>query len=257
MNKLHINIIASGDGYQETAAWAAPTYVRQVGTIATVSVFVPEGEAHSDLLRAHSEKFAFRICTFPFVPTAKVKFTTQLKCQGFSFAISQIRNEDLVLFVDADTCCLRSFNLPSKWESAVLRGDIGLVPNRLNFHEQNPKVPWYLLPEEQLAYLNSGVILASMNTADIFKQFLELSSMPEFSLGRFNDQLVINYIIGKFCRHRLLLMDKAYNTEAKLIQADTIIGHFLGGAGDLGKRNRKEKHKAKCLNILTQQGLGL
>src|SRR6266446_2781123 len=104
---LRVAMIASGKDYQEAAAWAAPTYARQLPVAESVSVLVPEQEDAVELLKAHSEKFQFSIQRFPFCTVSKHKFTSQLKCQAFWFAVSQLQPGELLFIVDSDTYCRR------------------------------------------------------------------------------------------------------------------------------------------------------
>lgn len=243
-------IVVSGVPYQEAAAWAAPTYCWQVNPPEAVCVVVPEGEAVLDSLKAHSLEYGFRIKRFPLKVVSERKYTSQLKCQGFLAAVSELKTGELLLLVDADTYCLKRLSVLPEVRSAVLAGKIGLVPDILNHHFQNPAEPWYLTPKERRTYVNSGVILASRKSLDMFKTFRRLSDQRRFLHGPFNDQKVINFALGKFFGDRLLLLGSDYNGIRNQISPTTIIGHCTGGAGFLGAQPRRLAHLGICAELL-------
>jgi hypothetical protein len=252
---VHVAIIASGKDYQEAAAWAAPTYTRQVVRPDYVSVLLPRRERPSALLKTHAQKFGFKIRQFPFRPVGEAKFTSQLKCQAFCFALSESRNGEILFLVDADTYCVKPLTLSSDIQSAILGGKIGLAPDIEDRHFRAPTAPWYLNPEERTTYVNSGVILASRASLDMFKTFRKLSRQPPFLHGPFNDQKVINFSLGKHFRNRLLLLSEIYNAINNRTSSATIIGHCPGGAGRLGSHPRKQVHLGICAGLLNSNGL--
>jgi hypothetical protein len=243
-------MIASGEDYQEAAAWAAPTYARQVARPARVSVLLPRGETPLPLLKAHARKFGFKIREFSFRPVGETKFTSQLKCQAFWFALFHSRPGEILFLVDADTYCLKPLKLSAGIQSAILGGKIGLAPDIEDRHFRSPADPWYLTPEERTTYVNSGVILASRASLDMFKTFRGLSRQPPFLQGPFNDQKVINFALGKYFRNKLLLLSEAYNAIDDRVSSATIIGHCPGGAGRLGSHPRKQVHLRICAGLL-------
>jgi hypothetical protein len=250
---LRLTIIASGKAYQDAAAWGAPTYLVHTERPDLVTVLVPEQESPSDLLIRHADKYGYTIEKFPLRIVIEQKYTSQLKCQGFCHAVSKIINEDLLLLVDADTCSMRPLNFSQETRAGVLSGKIGLAPNRIDFNRGvNPAKPWYLRPDERTTYVNSGVILASRGSLDMFECFSHLSGRPDFLRGRFNDQKVINFALGKYYKDRLWLLDRAYNTKDQLLSDETIICHYLGGAGSLGAQPRKEAHEKMCARLLNE-----
>jgi hypothetical protein len=251
-NRVRVAIIASGQPYQEAAAWAAATFGRYGAHANSVSVFLPENEMALDLLKIHSTKFGFSVKKFPFHPISEKKFTSQLKCQAYLFAVSQLREREPLFLVDADTCCFKPLTVPLELKSAIQSGKIGLVPDIADHHSQNPADPWYLTPQERLTYVNSGVILASRDSLRLFEVFRKLSEQEPFLRGPFNDQKIINFALGKYFRNKLLLLDKAYNNIGFEFSKKTIIGHFAGGAGHLGNQQRKHAHQAACAELLRE-----
>jgi hypothetical protein len=249
---LRIAVIASGKDYQEAAAWAAPTYVRHLGNPSAVSVLLPVGEKTWRLLGAHAKEYGFGIAAFPFTQKSAAKFTSQLKCQAFYYAVSRLGHDDLLFLVDADTYCAKPLTLKPRLKSAILAGKIGLVPDVRDNHCRNPAEPWYLTAGERKTYVNSGVILCSRSAAGLFKVFKRLSGTANFLRGPFNDQKVINFALGKYFGDQLLLLDKAYNGMRQFRSPATIIGHCAGGAGRLaeGAALRKREHKFLCARIL-------
>jgi len=244
--KLRVAIIACGQAYQEAAAWAACTFARPAADVDEVSVLLPEQETEIKALKIRSKSFCFSLQKFPFRPISEKKFTSQLKCQAYLFAVSQLNEGDLLFLVDADTCCLKPLVVPPDVESAIRSGKIGLASDIADHHSRNPADPWYLAPTERLTYVNSGVILVSRHAQGLFERFCELSQQEDFLRGPFNDQKVINFALGKYFRDKLLLLDKAFNDIGRAFSTRTMIGHFAGGAGYLAKQPRKRAHQTAC-----------
>jgi hypothetical protein len=253
---LRVNIIASGNEYQEAAAWAAPTYTQQVSRPDLVSVLLPARQRLLPLLKSHSQEFGFRIGRFPFRLTSPHKFTSQLKCQAFWFAVSQLRKDDLLFLVDADTFCARPLRLSPDIEAAIRGGKVGLAQDIVDRHFQRPTDPWYLAPKERAAYVNSGVILASRGSSTLFGTFLRLSKQRRFLHGPFNDQKVINFAMGKYFRDKLVVLDNTFNAISQHGSPATIIGHCAGGAGYFGNHGggRKLVHRKLCADLLGRNG---
>jgi hypothetical protein len=247
---LRVAIIASGPAYQEAAAWAAPTYSRYLRQPGAVSVLLPKQEDAAALLRERAGEFGFAIRKFPYRPVKDCKFTCHLKCQGFHFAVSRLGPGDLLLLVDADTCCRRPLAPPRSLARVILRGNIGLVPDIQDRHFKDVSHPWYLNPVERKTYVNSGVILTAQAALGMFEVFLELSENPAIVRGDFNDQKVINFALGKGLGDRLVLLDRAYNAILRPFPAGTIIAHFAGGAGGLAGHARREAHRTLCATVL-------
>lgn len=248
-NRTNVAMIASGAAYQEAAAWSAATFAR-IAQANRVSVLTPETEGQSELLQIHSERFGFALQTFPLRIVSDKKFTSQLKCQAYVFALSQLNAGELLFLVDADTCCFKPLSVLQERERSILSGKIGLAEDIQDHHSHNPTDPWYLNPGERLPYVNSGVILASAKSLPLFEEFRRLSQQEEFLRGPFNDQKVINFALGKYFPDKLLLLNRSYNDIGFDFSARTIIGHFAGGAGYLGQQARKGAHEAVCAQLL-------
>src|ERR1051326_5872925 len=99
---LRVAIIASGRAYQEAAAWAAATYAHQLGAPEHVCVLLPQKERRVKRLLIHANKFGFAIERFPFRLISEQKFTSQLKCQAFHYAVSRLNKSEALLIADAD-----------------------------------------------------------------------------------------------------------------------------------------------------------
>ena len=251
---MRIIITASGPAYQEAAAWAAATFALQAGTEHNVLVLIPSSEPVRRILNAHARKFGFSIGRFPFRQISESKYTSQLKCQAYAAALSELKRGEIALFADADTCCVRPLSFPVAVVSSVHTGGIGLAPDIADRHFISRSDPWYLAPEERLPYVNSGVILASTKSIERFRRFRALSEQPKFLCGPFNDQKIINYAMGKYFRDGLVQLDQKYNSIGPPFAASAVIAHHAGGAGWLAQQRRKAIHQAHCAEILEKKG---
>lgn len=213
-------------------------------------MLLPRRERINNLLGAQSKAFGFSIERFPFTQVSDQKFTSQLKCQAYYFAVSELKSQELLLFVDADTCCARNIIFAEETIREIRSGGVGLVPDIEDRHFQSPTDPWYLAPGERLAYVNSGVILTSKKSLPLFKRFRQLSEQPSFLTGPFNDQKVINFCLGKEFGDRLVVLGRKYNWIGPPFGASAVILHHAGGAGWLGQQRRKERHQAHCAQLL-------
>ena len=247
---LNIVIITSGRAYQQAAGRAAATYASLITVPHSIFVFIPESENQLTTLKAYSRRFRFSVESFPFVRVSERKFTSQLKCQGFLFALSAFRDDELVLFVDADTYCLKAIHFSKEIQTGIAGGKIGFVPDIKCRHCSRPEKPWYLQHNERATYVNSGVILTSSKSLDFFKKVAALSSEDAFLRGPFNDQKVINFALGRYFKDRLLLLDNVYNGMSKYRTAMTVIGHCAGGAGRFAGTVRNKLHKNICGQIM-------
>ncbi len=164
--------------------------------------------------------------------------------------MSQLADGELLFLVDADTHCAKPLVISPEVEDAILSGKIGLVPDITDRHCKITDRPWYLGPEERTIYVNSGVVLASRSSIPMFETFVELSQLPQFLGGPFNDQKVINFALGRYFWDKLIVQDKAYNGMRAYRSSSTIIGHCPGLAGRLGEEPRAAEHQALCANIL-------
>jgi hypothetical protein len=249
----HILIVASGVHYQEAAAWSAPTYsIFEDGTRTTV--LLPNAEAVAPILRQHASQYNLSIVHFPLSLISQEKYASQLKCQGFLHGLALSCDTDVILFADADTCCLRPPPISPAIVDELRAGRIGLVPDVADRHEKNSAVPWYLRPEEQRPYVNSGVILTSRKAFDVFSKFADLSAQPAFLQGPYHDQKVINYAIGKYFPDRLFLLERCFNGMKAYFDEDSVIWHCSGGVGKFGPndRGRKAEHQRFCQRVLAK-----
>src|SRR5262245_39972540 len=139
---MRVVIVASGEAYQQAAAFSARTYLTQSPN-AEVFVLVPEGEPLSNELAHSHRKSRFNLERFPFRPISERKFTSQLKCQAFVHALSVFRGE-LIAFVDADTCCLKNILVPAETAQRLKNGSIAMVPDIADRHFMCRNAPWYL-----------------------------------------------------------------------------------------------------------------
>jgi len=249
-----IVIIASGMAYQEAASWAASTYAVNLRRNDSVSVLLPEGEQPLDMLKARADQFGFAVKLFPLRIVSEKKFTSQLKCQAFLFALALAKIDQMILFSDADMCCLKPLSFLPEVTNGIAYGKIGMVKDSTDHHCKNPKEPWYLTEDERVTYVNSGLIVAGRSALDFFEDCVTISERPEFLRGPFNDQKVINFAFGKRFRDRLMLLSQSYNVKGRRITEETIIGHYRGGTGRLGKQQRKWAHIEMCARVLQTGG---
>ena len=246
---LRIVMIASGEEYQNAAALAASTYALHARSPAAVTVLLPAGEKITPLLADYSRKFGFGFECFPLRAEPHHHFIMQLKCQAFAWQTARLAREEIVLFADADTCCLKPIQLPASIKQEIYSGRVGLVADTGDCHFRNASHPCYLPPEERCPYVNSGIIFAAQRTLPFFDHVRDLSDDPRFWVGPFFDQKVINFALGKLFSKQLLLLDRPYNT-LRTFDEHTIIAHHTGGAGRLGQQLRKQKHRDMCLELL-------
>ena len=246
---LKIIIVASGTAYHHAAALTASTYAVHLPPPGLVSVLLPDNEESSPLLRHCSKDFDFAIEQFPFTLKDRTKFTSQLKCQTFAWQIARLGADEIVLFADADTCCLKPIELPISAANEIQSGRVGLVPDIKDRHYLDPSGPWYLAPEERSVYVNSGVIFASKEARGFFERVQRLSDEPRFLTGPLNDQEVINYALGKHFPGLLVPLDKRFNTIGRICE-ETVIAHFAGGAGFLAQQWRRHDHEQLCMTVL-------
>ncbi len=223
---VRIEMIASGDKYEKAADLAIRTFWK-----------------YTD--------FEARVCRpkreFSFEYNSKLRLTTQLKPQGFLHVIKELRKDEIVIFVDSDTYCVKSFGLSYPIIDELSKGKIMMVPEPWNRYESlhgNANRPDYIPEDKRLTYVNSGVIMATRKTVDIFEKFVELSRQPGFSLGPFHDQTIINYALCHCFPDRIAYLDKRWNGICTTDE-NTIIGHNGGGVGT--KLNR---HYAVCDAVL-------
>ena len=109
----------------------------------------------------------------------------QLKCQAFAWQAARLSHEEIVLFADADTCCLKPVRLPLAARQEISFGGVGLVGDVRDHHFREPSHPCYLPPEERCVYVNSGIIFASRRALPFFECVRDFSGDSRFWVGRF------------------------------------------------------------------------
>jgi len=223
---IRIEMIADGDNYLKAADLAIRTFWK-----------------YTD--------FKARVCRptreFPFEYNNKLRFTTQLKPQGFLHVIKELHDNEIVIFVDSDTYCVKPFGLSYPVINELSKGKIVMVPEPWDRYESlhgNPDRPDYIPENKRLTYVNSGVIIATRKAVDIFEKFVEFSKQPGFSLGPFHDQTVVNYALCHYFPDRIAYLDKRWNGICTTDE-NTIIGHNGGGVG-----TKLDRHFAVCDAVL-------
>ena len=248
---VNITIIAAGNEYQIAAAWAAPTYMKYLPQGGMVSVLLSDEEKPLELLKKHSELFGFAIKTFPFEAERSAKYIMQLKCRALFHVVSHLKSNELLFYVDADTCCCRPLTFESQFTKAAFAGKICFAPDLRDRHENNVRMPWYLSPGERDTYVNAGVMLTTACALDMFKLFLDISKRKQFSNPPYGDQTIINYVFGKYHNGRLFLLNRDYNEMRYSIPTSTkFVAHFPGGKAPQDLSKKFARHKNLCIEIL-------
>lgn len=230
LHPISISIIASGRLYQRLGAMSATSYAINAGEGCSITMYLPHSESPTDDVIRLSERFHFNICTFPFQKVSDQKFTAQLKCQGFANIISNSDSDSIVLFVDADTICFRHLEFTDQIIKDVLAGHLGIANDIADRHTNDSSLPWYLPQSVRREYVNSGVILASKATCNFFLKCRELSERQEFLRGPFNDQKIINYVLGMYSQGVTTLEPRFNQFWPALLARETVIGHLACGA---------------------------
>ena len=167
--------------------------------------------------------------------------------------LKDLQNNEVALLLDSDTYCVKPFELPDQAIEQVMTGMLLMSPEPWNRYESlhgDKARPDFIPKDKRLKYVNSGVMLASNVALDMFKSFILMSRMAEFSLGPFHDQTIINFALCHHFPKRIEYLSKEWNgvctTDDK-----TIIGHNGQGVG-VGK-GREGRHFAVCEAILADQ----
>jgi hypothetical protein len=217
---------------------------------ARVYVLVPDHERILSRLKAVADHFKINIHPFPLEPLPESSIYLRLKCKGFLEGMKLLAADDLIYFVDADTYCNKPLNINANIKKQILSGKVGFVPDIKDRHSRNPLKAWYLEPHKRVRYVNSGVILASVRSLDVFETFHRLSINPAFIGGPFHDQLIINFALGAFFNERLVLLEKRFNNMESKYHHNTIIGHCAGGFGGYEHSGRYREHERICSGII-------
>lgn len=228
---VRIAMIAGGDKYLRAADLAARTFWKH--TSFPLDIYRSEGKNK-----------------FPFDYDDKLRYATQLKPQGFLHVVKKMRENEVVIFVDSDTYCVKPFGMPYPVMRELSKGRIVMVSEPWNRYESlhgDSDRPDYIPEDKRLTYVNSGFIIATRKAMDMFEKFVELSRQPGFSLGPFHDQTVINYALCHYFPDRIAYLDKRWNGICTTDE-NTIIGHNGGGVG-----TSLDRHFAVCNAILKDE----
>jgi len=249
---IDVVLIASGEEYQTSASWAAATYATMLNGVGEVRVLVPANETLTSILIHNADRYNYTVDSFELTLISARKYTCQLKCHAFVYAIRTLHNNAHALIVDADTVCIGRLAFDSRICSSIARGNIAMVPDVRDRHPTRARSPWYVKPDNRLPYVNSGVILAGSNSLDMFERFLCLSKEEKFLRGPFNDQKVINYSLNTDFPNRLMVLDSIFNGMRAYRGPETRILHYAGGAGQLGVLGSKRcaEHFRACVSVI-------
>jgi hypothetical protein len=257
--KYRIAIIASGDDYLRLAHLAGATYRVNVSADIRIGIWSPRGTATSNTFGKWERDFGIERHLFPLRIVSNQKFTAQLKCQGFVNIVADLASDEIAIIVDADTYCRAPFQVSASILGAIDGGNIGIardIGNRFRACHSNIGRKWHLPLDRRVAYVNSGVIMASGRTLDILERIRELSFDPAFLTGRYNDQKIVNFAVNNWFGARLLLLPRTYNDMSLGNGGSSMIVHLAGGAGRLQKKRRRTEtpryilHVQRCISIL-------
>jgi hypothetical protein len=241
-------MIVSGRDYQDMAAWSAPTYTMLTDRPDNLSVLVPESEPHNFLLKRHADKYGFGLGTFTPTKAKHPKHVGPLKCGAWVDVISRLNHNEILFLVDADTVLFQPLAISKPLTEKILKGGIGMAKCGLDSFEDDPENPWYVTFDKRVPRLNSGVIVCSKSSIDMFKTFLELSQRPHVLCAGLNDQLVMNYALSMKYSNRLTILDRCYNALGlpNKWMAEPMIAHCAGGPNH-NANNRWDWHREECI----------
>ena len=178
-----INMISSKDKYHQAGILSARTFKKFLKDI-DVNIYIPKTETLSKELQKDADLYNINIKYFNFDNNPNLRYTTQLKPQGFVKILENLPSNQFAFIVDSDTYCIRKFCIPDKTQKSLENGKIIFTKEPWNRYESmhgDKNRPDYIPPEKRLEYINSGVIIASKNNLDIFSKILELSTTKDFS----------------------------------------------------------------------------
>jgi hypothetical protein len=246
-----VMMIVSGRDYQDMAAWAAPTYATLMDRPEHLSVLVPEPEPHNLFLQRHAHKFGFGLGSFRPTKAKHPKHVGPLKCGAWVEAISRLNHNEILFLVDADTVLFHPLQLSKQLESRIAQGTIGMARCGLDSFEEDVENPWFIPVDQRVPRLNSGVIICSKASLDMFQTFLELSQQPHVLCAGLNDQLVMNYALSTKYSNRLVILDRCYNSLGlpKKWMVEPMIAHCAGGP-NANTHSRWDWHRDECLKRL-------
>jgi hypothetical protein len=126
--------------------------------------------------------------------------------------------KDACLLVDSDTVCIRPLNMPVAMLEKAREGKL-LASLDIKACWENYLVDStcsaYVPPEKRTRYINSGVLLASSATRDLFKLLFHRNVQGFFKIyttGMRGDQPALNYLMNVEFPDRLELLGTEYNS---------------------------------------------
>jgi hypothetical protein len=134
------------------------------------------------------------------------------------FHILKMLQRESCLFVDGDTVCIRPLAFSREILDGVKAGKIyaasDFTPLWVN-DLADPKCFAYVPPEKRKQYINSGVVLASRPSLEIFSKLLvqlQVGYFNTYNNGECGDQTALNYMLNVECPDRFGLLGNEYNS---------------------------------------------
>ncbi len=242
---MQVAITAHGPAYQRMAALAARSYHARSG-VGELCVQLPEGDALTVELERVIEECGLTLRRFGWVRPA-VKPHASLKIAGWRAAIRAA--SDLVLHVDADTCCQALLTPPEGLREQVLGGAIAAAADRQPGWPQDPDDPWFVAPPRP-TYVNSGVLLLSPACAATVQRCQELCATDALAAGRYGDQRVLNYVIATGAR--CVPLPSTWNAIRPRSPRRALVLHFAGAGGDPQSTTKQRLRHARACERVAQ-----
>ncbi len=244
---MQVAITAHGTTYQRMAALAARTY-RAASGAELVAVQVPDGEAICEELAAAIDDCGLTLRRFGWTPPM-IKPHASLKIAGWRLAIQEA---ELVLHVDADTCCQGKLRPTPTLVAEALDGAIAAAADRQPGWPSDRTDPWFV-GEPRTVYVNSGVLLLAPACSPVVQRCEELCGTAALAEGRYGDQRVLNYAIATGARCAALPPE--WNAIRPRRPSRARVIHFAGagGAPDSSSRQRS-RHARACAQVISSRG---
>ncbi len=244
---MQVAITAHGAAYQRMAALAARTY-RACSGAERIAVQVPDGEVICDELRGAIADCRLTLRRFSWTPPL-VKPHASLKIAGWRLAIHEA---ELVLHVDADTCCQAVLRPPASLIAEVRQGAIAAAPDRQPGWPSDRADPWYVA-EPRPVYVNSGVLLLSTACEPLVQRCEELCGTAALAEGRYGDQRVLNYAIATGAR--CVMLRAEWNAIRPRRPSRARLIHFAGAGGDPQSSSaQRARHARACAGVSSSRG---
>jgi len=250
---LQVAITAHGATYQRMAALAARTY-RACSGAEQIAVQVPDGEAICDELVATIEDCGLTLRRFGWTPPA-TKPHASLKIAGWRLALQEadLRDDELVLHVDADTCCQGELRPSPTLVAQVRGGAIAAAADRQPGWPSDRYDPWFVAAPRPV-YVNSGVLLLSPACSPLVQRCEELSGTPALAEGRYGDQRVLNYVIATGARCAAL--PAGWNAIRPRLPGRARVLHFAGAGGDPHSFSKQRaRHARACARVINRRDI--